>query len=159
MKPRISGLACACRICALSAPSANNLIFSSEILLTALSVFVFRIQSTASGSDPTRSVRGRLRGPFGVSAVDQDGFASGVRAGINVAPAIADHVTVAQIDPVLLRRALYQPWSRLAAVAVVRIIMVAGQHVVQRQLGTQAAVDLLDRFALSACLGRHRADW
>jgi hypothetical protein len=47
--------------------------------------------------------------------VNQDGFASGTKA---------------QIDPVLLRRDSYQSWARLPAVAIVRIIMVAGRHVV-----------------------------
>src|SRR6185295_14955686 len=86
--------------------------------------------------------------PFASIAVaDQDGATSGAVAGFDVAPAVADHEAFGQRDSVARGSADEHSGLRLAAVAIVRIVVLADLDRVDRQPAGKVAVDARDLLA------------
>jgi hypothetical protein len=65
-------------------------------------------------------------------------------AGLNIAPSISHHETCGQVDIELSRRLEQKARPRLAAITVVRIVVVTNPDFIQRQLVLQPSVDLFD---------------
>src|ERR1035438_7617578 len=72
---------------------------------------------------------GRVLGrAFAITAVDPDGAATRGGAGIDVAPAVADHETCGQIDRALSSSLEQHAGVGLAAIAAVRVIVITGSE-------------------------------
>jgi hypothetical protein len=96
-------------------------------------------------------VIGRALGPV---AVDQEGADTGVGAGVDIAPAVADHETLGEIDVVLRGGIQKEAWLRFAAAAVVWVVVPADADVVEhREGGAEGSVDGIDRGARDFAAG------
>src|SRR5437660_501238 len=150
VKPLTNGLRYISSMPVLSAPSANSFTFRS---------LTFVIRPPARFRDDLLRRLGershaqeRLLGlAFRVSVVDEERRAAGPLPCLDVAPTVADDEGVVQVDLVALRRFEQAAGIRFPAGAEVRVVVVAHHEFVDRQLGRQAGVDLLDlRLGLSA---------
>ena len=104
-----------------------------------------KIQSAAARIESTLTRRLRRRVFFPIAVVDPDRRAPGVRSGVDVAPAVANHEAMRHVDIVFLRRAQQQTWSRLPAVASIGIIVRADEEVIQRKSFPQCLMDRVHR--------------
>jgi hypothetical protein len=86
-----------------------------------------------------------------VTAIDQEGFAAGAFARLNVPPTISDHVARGQFDAEIRSGAQYQAGLRFPAAALVAIVMEAGKYRVKLQLDSEQLIDAADQFL------RHRS--
>src|SRR5579864_7855224 len=88
---------------------------------------------------------GFVRRPsFRIAAIDPDGEASGRGAGIHVAPAVANHEALAQIDFIFAGGFEEESGLGLATVARVRILVIADEELVDRQRLADGVMYLLD---------------
>src|SRR6185312_13753990 len=87
-----------------------------------------------------------------VAAVDEDGAAAGASAGLDVAPAVADHVAGRQVDRVGLGRLEQEAGVGLAPQAVVAVL-VADQDGGDRHLGQEPVVHRLHHLAALGAAG------
>ena len=108
------------------------------------------IQSAASRSDRTTASRRLRRLSLPVVVIDQNCFATRGVAGIDVAPAISHEETSREIDVVLALGLEQKSRPGLAASAIIRIIMVTDEDIVDRQRRGQR---LMDGFDGLACVG------
>jgi hypothetical protein len=93
--------------------------------------------------------------------VDEDCFAAGIRARVNVPPAITGEVAAGQINPILSGSAHHQSRPWFPAIAAIRIVMKAREDVVNRQFLAETAVhefDILARLTPSSHVGLIRYD-
>ncbi len=79
--------------------------------------------------------------------VDPNGAAACSRACIDVAPTVANQIAPHDIDAVPGSSLEEQAGQGFAAVAAIRIIVVADEKIVEREMGGQEAVYLFDVFA------------
>src|SRR3954470_2050313 len=132
----MTGRAAICRMPARSAPSAKIFTFNAKLEYTISSP-----GKTVSGpQDKGRCVSEgfyrkvwRLRPLLRVGVVNEKRLAAGRVGRPDVAPPIAHHVTVAQIDMELRRRIKKQARHRLAAAAVVVFGVKTHLHRIDRQ--------------------------
>src|SRR5471032_3441421 len=82
-----------------------------------------------------------LGSTLAVSTIDQHRAAPGRRAGVDIAPAIADQETAAEVDPMALRPLDQQPRFWLTAPAAIRVIVPADKETVHAQRGANRDVD------------------
>jgi hypothetical protein len=85
--------------------------------------------------------------------VDENGLASCPPTRFDIAPAVANHETLAELDTPVDGGGQEHSWLRLPAVAAVRIIVVAYSKVIKPDAATQEVVDLLDTLARHASAG------
>src|SRR5579871_1573025 len=119
---------------ALSAPSANTGIRISD------TDFIGRLLA-AFADNPVSGFPQRLHGrigsmcrrPLAVAVIDQNGFTPRVITGIHVAPAIADKKTARQVYMMLALRFEQQAGPGFAALAVIVIVMITDEDVIDGQ--------------------------
>jgi hypothetical protein len=80
--------------------------------------------------------------------IDPDGYATGIGAGINISPAIADHVATAEIQSVSLGGVKHQSRAGFSAIAVISIVVIASKYSIQWKFSTQTACHGFDDLAL-----------
>src|SRR5437899_422175 len=74
---------------------------------------------------------------FTITAIDPDGPATGGAARVDIAPTVADHETLCRIHAVPRGSLEDQAGLRLAARAVVAVLVIADQKIVHRQIPPQ----------------------
>jgi len=88
-------------------------------------------------------VRGTAR-PLAIRYVDQKGLTTSRSASLDIAPAIADHKAVWKTNVIRTCGLKQHTGPRFAAVAAIRIVMVACEDGLQRQLVYEPLIDPLD---------------
>jgi hypothetical protein len=78
---------------------------------------------------------------FSVAVTDQNGATTGAATGLYVPPTVADHEAALKIDAVFLLRPKNHSWLRLAAFALVLVIMLADNDRIEGQAFTKAVID------------------
>src|SRR5579863_5596013 len=146
---------------ALSAPSANTCTRNSDT--DFVFVFITRLLQTGIhdpvGGFAQRSHRSfrRLSGlSLAIAVIDQNRFAPCGVAGIDVAPAISNNKAASQIDIVLALGLIQQARLRFAAIAVILIVMIADQDIVDWQQRSQSPMHRFDRLAALRAAGNIR---
>ena len=88
----------------------------------------------------------RLAQRFVVGVIDQHGGAAGGVTAIDVAPAVAHHEALREVNAQLLRGALQHPGLRLATIAIGRAFarMITNLHAIQGQLTAHVRVERFD---------------
>src|SRR5688572_21352026 len=128
-----------------SAPSAKRATLRSSTVLDngGLQGFEDTLSRLSEGRNafPGRAL---LSLALGVVVVDLDRAYAGTLTRFDVAPAVADHEALRQVDAVTFRRVENQAGRRLAAVAVVGVVVEARFDAVQRQGGHQVVVERID---------------
>ena len=96
-----------------------------------------------------------------IAAINENRPATGGVAAIHVAPAVADHPALRQINAQFARGAQQHAGLRLAAIAIRQPFagMITNLHAVNRQPAAHFGVNLFDRFLFQACRGRRPAGW
>jgi hypothetical protein len=79
-----------------------------------------------------------------ILAINEHGPTAGIAARLKVAPSIADHKGLRQIDATFIAHLQYKARLRLSARTGVAIIMIAGQNPVDAELGLEASIDGFD---------------
>ena len=143
VKPWIHGSARSASTRARSAPSAKILTRSALEQVTGSpaariqAAASARFRTVASGRPGTGSLYPR---------VQEDSPTTGSPAGLDVAPAITDHEARREVEPVL-GGVEQHPRLRLAAGALVGVVVRADDDLVEREELVQARVDPIDRLA------------
>src|SRR5579883_151493 len=92
-------------------------------------------------------IRSRVGTALPITEIEKYSTASGLRAGVNVAPAVADHEAGGEIDIEIARRGLEHPRFRLAALAGIGAVMIADVDRVERHGSSQDGMNLFEGFA------------
>src|SRR5579884_1408349 len=132
----------------------RRLVLDSRPRPPAMHPYVLRF--TFFAQDPGRGarevggdeVRRAWRGRFAVSVPEEHRATAGALARLDVLPAVPDQVAGGHVQGVARRRLQDQARPRLAAVAVVDVVVVAGEDGLEWQRGQEGAIDLLDHLAL-----------
>jgi hypothetical protein len=95
-----------------------------------------------------------LRGAaFRVSVIEKDSPASGSYSRLDIAPAVADKERPGELDVARLFRHPKHAGLRLSAFAIICILVIACDYLIQPQFGPQMAVDCVNSFS---CRGSAR---
>src|SRR5262245_51024689 len=131
---RIDGLV----VTPLGKPRCKHCSSSSRLAVSTNSFMLFSL--SAMGQNPIRCFGQTMYTMIGpasrraaVRRLHEKGAAAGRLPSRQVAPAIADDKAATQIEPPAMRRLPQHARLRLAASAVVAVVMVAGQHFEHRQ--------------------------
>jgi hypothetical protein len=83
---------------------------------------------------------------FGIITIDEDGHASGALSGLDITPTVTDHEAGNEVQLSVASGIQQEARGGLTAETVVRVIVVTGTDLVQRELRPQGRMHHLNRF-------------
>jgi len=93
---------------------------------------------------------------FSITTFDEDSPAACPSASLDIAPPITDHETSAEINTPVPSRCKKHPRLRLAAIAGIRIVVIADPNIIKQNAAAQEVIDFFDCPAFQTSSGNLR---